>query len=319
MSEAGTAAEAARNGHSAAAATNGRPSEDGSVRAQRTGNPAQRLLRSVRGAVQSRIPAADLDERDPDYIRESLPRQWLLSTLWYRAEVRGLGNIPEDGPVLLVGNHTGGNVSPETMVFTLAFSTYFGVERRFYQLAHNLVPSMPGLGFLRKYGTVAASPDNARKALDAGAAVLVFPGGDYEVHRPTWEGNRVDFGGRKGFIRLALDRGVPIVPVVTIGGQETALFLSRGEWLAKLLRVDKTMRLKVLPISIALPWGLNIGDMLGHIPLPAKITIEALPPIDLREEFGPDPDVDDVYDHLMRLMQETLDALAAERRFPIIG
>jgi 1-acyl-sn-glycerol-3-phosphate acyltransferase len=319
MSEAGTAADAARNGHSSGPAGNGGPPLDDVERPARGRNVAQRLARSLASAAQSRIPTADLDERDPDYIRESLPRQWLLSTLWYRAEVRGLGNVPENGPVLLVGNHTGGNVSPETMVFTLAFSTYFGVERRFYQLAHNLVLSTPGLGFLRKYGTVAASPENARKALDAGAAVLVFPGGDYEVHRPTWEGNRVDFGGRKGFIRLALDRDVPIVPVVTIGGQETALFLSRGEWLAKLLRVDRTLRLKVLPISIALPWGLNVGDLLGHIPLPAKITIEALPPIDLRQEFGADPDVDDVYDHLMRLMQETLDALAAERRFPIIG
>ena len=75
----------------------------------------------------------------------------------------------------------------------------------------------------------------------------------------------------------------------------------------------------MLPISIALPWGLNVGDMLGHIPLPAKITIETLPAIDLREEFGPDPDLDEVYDQIMRSMQETLDALAAERRLPVIG
>jgi hypothetical protein len=59
--------------------------------------------------------------------------------------------------------------------------------------------------------------------------------------------------------------------------------------------------------------------MLGHLPLPAKITIEALPPIDVRREFGDEPDLDEVYDHLVRVMQETLDALAAERRFPVIG
>ncbi len=277
------------------------------------------LVQGVAELVKSRVPAADLDERDPDYIRESLPRLWLLASLYFRAEVRGLGNVPEEGPVLLVGNHSGGNLTPDTGVFTLAFSTYFGVERPFYQLAHNLVLSMPGLSFLRKYGTVAASHDNARKALEAGAAVLVYPGGDYEVHRPSWEGHRVDFGGRKGFLRLALDAGVPIVPVVSIGGQETSLFLSRGERLAKGLRLDKLFRLKVLPISIALPWVINIGDMAGHLPLPAKITVEALPPIDLRREFGADPDLDEVYDHLVRHMQETLDALAAERRFPVIG
>jgi 1-acyl-sn-glycerol-3-phosphate acyltransferase len=278
-----------------------------------------RALREVARQAQRRIPRADLDERDADFIRERLPLLWLFASIWYRGEVRGLGNIPDSGPVLLVGNHSGGNLTPDTLVFTLAFNTYFGVERAFFQLAHNLVLSMPGLGQLRKFGTVAASQENARKALRSGAALLVYPGGDYEVHRPSWEGHRVDFGNRKGFIRLALDQGVPIVPVVSIGGQETALFLSRGEGLARLLRLDKMFRLKVLPISLALPWGLNVGDMLGHIPAPAKITIETLPPIDLEAEFGPDPDVDEIYDHLMRLMQETLDALAAERRLPVLG
>jgi 1-acyl-sn-glycerol-3-phosphate acyltransferase len=283
------------------------------------GSLLNRALREIAQQAQRRIPRADLDERDPDFIRERLPLMWLFASLWYRGEVRGLGNIPDSGPVLLVGNHSGGNMTPDTVVFTLAFNTYFGVERAFFQLAHNLVLSMPGLGSLRKFGTVAASPENARKALASGAALLVYPGGDYEVHRPSWHRNRVDFDHRKGFIRLALAQNVPIVPVVSIGGQETALFLTRGEGLARLLALDRLFRLKVLPISLGLPWGLNVGDMLGHIPLPAKITIETLPPIDLREEFGPDPDLDDVYDHLIRLMQDTLDALAAERRLPVIG
>src|SRR3954454_18492358 len=180
----------------------------------RAGGPLNGLLGRAIGTVQDSIASrlsADLDDRDPDYIRENLPLTWLLSTIWFRGEVRNLGHIPEEGSVLMVGNHSGGNVTPDTSVFTLAFSTYFGVERAFYQLAHNLVLSMPGLGFLRKYGPVAASHDNARKALQSGAVVLVYPGGDYEVHRPIWERHRVDFDGRKGFIRLALEENVPIV------------------------------------------------------------------------------------------------------------
>jgi 1-acyl-sn-glycerol-3-phosphate acyltransferase len=199
-------------------------------------------------------------------------------------------------------------------VFTLAFSTYFGVERRFHQLAHNLVLSMPGLGMLRKYGTVAATPENAEWALDGGAALLVYPGGDYEVHRPTWESARVDFGGRRGFIRLAQAKGVPLVPVVAIGGQETALFLSRGEGIARLLGLDRMFRLKVLPISLALPWGLNVGDMLGHIPLPAKITIQVLEPIDVSGM-----DVDEAYELVVGAMQTALTALDEERGLPVIG
>ena len=274
--------------------------------------------RAVKDAIAAAIPAGDLDARDTDYIRETLPGLWLLASRYFRADVDGLHHVPPKGPVLLVGNHSGGIVAPDLFVFVLAFSTYFGVERPFYQLAHNLVLSMPGLSWLRKFGTVAASPENARKALSSGAALLVYPGGDYEVHRPSWQGNRVDFGGRKGFLRLALEQNVPIVPVVAIGGQETALFLTRGERLAHLLALDRLLRLKVLPISISLPWIVNIGDF-GHIPLPAKITIETLPAIDLRAEFGPEPDLDDVYDHLIRVMQDALRSLAAERRFPVIG
>jgi 1-acyl-sn-glycerol-3-phosphate acyltransferase len=311
MAQADVASTSKRNGHV-------RIPEDVESDQPR-GSLLSRLVREVGAQAQRRIPRADLDERDADFIRERLPLMWLIASVWYRGEVRGLGNIPDSGPVLLVGNHSGGNMTPDTIIFTLAFSTYFGVERRFYQLAHNLVLAMPMLGSLRKFGTVAASPANSKEALESGAALLVYPGGDYEVHRPTWEGNRVDFGNRQGFIRLALEQNIPIVPVVAIGGQETALFLSRGERLARLFALDRLFRLKVLPISLALPWGLNLGDMLGHIPLPAKITIETLPAIDLRAEFGADPDPDEIYDHLQRLMQDTLDALAAERRFPVIG
>ncbi|HEY0362489.1 MAG TPA: hypothetical protein VGC83_09425, partial [Solirubrobacteraceae bacterium] len=192
-------------------------------------------------------------------------------------------------------------------------------DRRFHQLAHDVAARNPMLGVMRRFGTLAASHENAKKAFHLGAPVLVYPGGDWEVHRPSWDGRKIDFGGRKGFIRLALAKDVPIVPVVAIGGQETALFLSRGESLAKLLGLDRLLRLKVLPISIAVPWGINVGDFLGHIPLPAKITVEALPPIRLRDEFGPEPDVDEAYEHVLRIMQETLDALAAERRLPLIG
>ncbi len=284
---------------------------------------ARGLFGSVAGAlvrrVTDRIGTADLDERDPDYIRDNLAGLWLLASFYFRADVRGLRNIPAEGPVLIVGNHSGGNVTPDTLVFTLAFSAFFGAERRFHQLVHNLVLAVPSPVPLRKYGSVAASHENSRLALRKGAALLVYPGGDWEVHRPSWQSAKVDFAGRKGWIRLALEEDVPIVPLVAVGGQETALFLSRGERLAKLTGIDRMFRLKVLPISLALPWGLNIGDMATHFPLPAKLTVEALAPIDLRERFGPEPDLDEVYDSVTATMQAKLTELQAERRFPVIG
>ncbi len=334
MADEGSLAQASVNGGSEHAAANGAAPptaerirfDDLADRVGQATGQAVRLAQDVAGGIAGRLGrslqrrlTANLDDRDPDYIRENLSLSWLVASLWYRAEVRNLGNIPERGRVLLVGNHTGGNLAPETIIFTLAFSTYFGVERRYHQLAHSLVLASPLGPFLRRFGTVAASHSNARKALEADAAVLVFPGGDWEVHRPSWQSSRIDFAGRKGFVRLALEQDAPIVPVVTIGGQETALWLDRGAWLASLLRLDKTIRLKVLPILVAPPWGLTIGDFLPRIPLPAKMTTEVLPAIDVRERFGPEPDADEVYEYVTGQMQATLDGLAAERRFPVIG
>ncbi|WP_193048593.1 lysophospholipid acyltransferase family protein [Mycolicibacterium baixiangningiae] len=267
--------------------------------------------------VSSRVPKADLDQRDSDFIREQLPGTWLLASLYFRADVRGLDRIPRDGPVLLVGNHSGGNIPPDTFVFTLAFCSYFGVERPFYQLAHNLVVSAPGLGWLRKFGTVAANHDNARLALESGAALLVYPGGDYEVFRPSWERHRVDFGGRKGYVRLAREAGVPIVPVASVGGQEAALFLDRGQWLARLLMVDKLARLKSVPILLAPPWGLVISDLIPRLPLPTKIVIEVQEPIDASDIADSDDDV--INDKVVASLQGGVDSLAAERRFPVLG
>jgi 1-acyl-sn-glycerol-3-phosphate acyltransferase len=260
-----------------------------------------------------------LQHRDPGFIRRTLPVWGGILPRYFRADIRGLEHVPEAGPVLLVGNHSGGNVPPDTLLLTLAFISRFGVDRPFVQLAHDLVMASPLAPMLRRYGTVRASRENARAALSEGAAVLVYPGGDRETHRPSWASSEVDFDHRGGFLTLAHELAVPIVPVVSIGGQETALFLTRGEHAAHVLGLDRMLRLKVLPVSLALPWGLDVGDMLGHLPLPAKITIRVLEPIDLRATYGADPDFDAVYDDVVARMQTELSRLAADRRLPIIG
>jgi 1-acyl-sn-glycerol-3-phosphate acyltransferase len=290
-------------------------------------DPLEAALRMLGAAAADVVGAVDggeqvdpLDERDPAYIRETLPALRLLSRVYFRADVRGLDNIPVVGPVLLVGNHSGGTMIADTFVFAQAFYDHFGPDRRFHQLAHDLVFKAPGArALVQQYGTIPASPENMRRALLRDAALLVYPGGDHETYRPSWESSEVGFGGRTGFIELALEHNVPIVPVVAIGGQETALFLGRGRRVASALQLNRLLGLKVLPLVVGPPFGVTVLDLPARIPLPSKITIRVLPSIDLRESLGPNPDPEEGYRLVTRTMQQTLTGLSKNRRFPVIG
>jgi 1-acyl-sn-glycerol-3-phosphate acyltransferase len=120
-------------------------------------------------------------------------------------------------------------------------------------------------------------------------------------------------------VKLALEVGTPIVPVVAIGGQETALFLGQGRGIAQRLQLDRLLRLKVFPAQLGPPFGLTVLDLPLRVPLPAKITVKVLPAIDLRERLGPDPDIEEAYELITATMQETLHELADERTLPVLG
>jgi 1-acyl-sn-glycerol-3-phosphate acyltransferase len=274
----------------------------------------------VKSVVDGSEPLDWFDRRDPEYIRRTLPGMKALSDVYFRGEVRGLENIPADGPVLLVGNHSGGTLIADTFVFAQAFYERFGADRPFHQLAHDLVFKLPGgRALVSRYGTVPASRQNMRRALRKGAALLVYPGGDHETYRPSWESSEIDFAGRTGFVELALELDVPIVPVVAIGGQETALFLGQGRRLARRLGIDRALRIKVFPAQVAPPWGVTVLDLPSRIPLPAKITVKVLAPLDLRGRLGRKPDPDDGYRLVTATMQSSLSALADERTLPVLG
>ena len=292
-----------------------------------TAGPVEAYVRMLAATGEdlaaSVVPGGERDpfrKRDPDYIEQTLPALRLSSRLYFRADVRGLENIPPEGPVLLVGNHSGGTWIADTFIFSQCFYDHFGSGRRFHQLAHDLVFKVPGLrALVERYGTVPASPENMARALERDAALLVYPGGDHETFRPSWESDQVDFAGRTGFVKLALEHEVPIVPVVSIGGQETALFLGRGRRVASALQLDRRLRLKVLPPVIGPPFGLTIMDLPGRFPLPAKISIRVGKPIDLRKRLGREPDPDRGYDLVTATMQRTLTRLSNQRSLPVLG
>jgi len=235
---------------------------------------------------------------------------------YFRSEVRGLSRIPAGGS-LLVSNHSGGMMSTDPPCFAVDFYDEFGYARPLLTLSHDVHSRGPTRQFFLRTGFIPANPENAARALASDALVIVFPGGDFDAMRPTSKRNVIDFNGRTGYVRAAIEAGVPIVPMVSIGGQETQLFLSRGTWLAKRLGLKERLRSDLAPVSFGFPFGLTLGGI--NFPLPAKHVTQVLAPIDIRERFGESPDVDEVDGHVRAVMQTALSALAARRRLPVVG
>jgi 1-acyl-sn-glycerol-3-phosphate acyltransferase len=259
----------------------------------------------------------DLTKWDPGFTERLVDAAGPIAKRWFRFEVRGLESLPAQGGALLVANHSGGMLTPDVLIFAAAFYGRFGYERPLYTLGHDGMFAGPVAGLLTRLGVIRASTSNAANALRSGGIVLNFPGGVYDAYRPTLAENVIDFNGRTGYVRSAIAAGAPIVPAVSIGGQESQLFLTRGTWLAKRLGLNR-FRSDILPITLGFPFGLSV-IMPPNMPLPTKIVTNVLEPIDTVARFGSDPDVAEVDAHVRSVMQAALDQLARERRFPVVG
>jgi 1-acyl-sn-glycerol-3-phosphate acyltransferase len=235
---------------------------------------------------------------------------------WFDPEVQGLENIPQ-GPALLVSNHSGGFVTPDSWILSTAIERKRGVEDVPVALVHDKVIGTPVIGYvLRHIGGVPASAGGAHRVFTDGRKVLVYPGGDLDVFRPWHKRNKVIFSKRRGYIRLALRERVPIVPVVAAGSHDGWLVLTDGRWLANRLNTHRWLRTDVLPITLSVPWGINPG--LPYLPLPTRVLVRVLPPMKFERE-GPEAADDDVYveachQQLHTTMQSALDELVIERK-----
>jgi 1-acyl-sn-glycerol-3-phosphate acyltransferase len=268
--------------------------------------------------VKATEPASpEVAKWDPELTKRVVGFLRPIAKRYFRSEIRDLGRIPAGG-ALLVSNHSGGPTTTDLPTFAVDFYDRFGYDRPLYTLSHDILSVGPAKQFLQQLGFIPASRVNAARALASDAAVMVFPGGDFDAMRPTLAQNVIDFNGRTGYIRTAIEAGVPIVPIVSIGGQETQFFLTRGTWLAKRLGFIKRLtRSEMVPVSAGFPFGVMLGGM--NLPLPSKIVTQVLPAIDLTARFGDEPDVAGVDAYVRRVMQKALDKLAGQRRFPVLG
>jgi len=261
--------------------------------------------------------------RDPEFLTAVRPALERFAS-YFRAEVRGFDRLPERGPFLVVGNHSGGQLPPDLPVLLTAWWRERGEGEPVYALFHSFFLGLPGVGpLMERAGAIEAGPAAAEAVLRAGGILIDYPGGDHEVFRPWRERNRIEFGDRLGFVRLALRTQVPVVPAVSVGAHETLVVLARGTHVARFLHLDRLFRIKVMPLVLGPPFGVVPGGI-PTWPLPAKITVELCEPIDWPSRYGPDAADDDAvvracYEELTGVMQTVLTRLATARRLPVIG
>lgn len=282
------------------------------------------LLRGARDRLRGvTLPACDdLDARDPELVSVFADVARALAHRYFRLELRGVENIPKHGAALLVGNHNGGCLPLDTLFTALAVYDSQGPMRVVHGLAHDAVFVDPRIrDYALRLGAVRAGAGVAERALARQRLLLVYPGSDWDACRPFSQRGRVELHGRRGFLRLALRTGVPIVPVVSVGTHEQLVILTRGDTLARVTGMHRLLRTDTLPIALSLPWGVSLAYV-PYLPLPAQTTLAFGPPLHFAD-IRPDQAEDEaILDRCYRVVQDTMQAMLDELsrdRVPILG
>lgn len=293
-------------------------------------SPLQRIAETIQSHPSGRI--------SPLAKRLASGRTGRALKALFRPSMDGWEHLP-DGPVLIVCNHSGTGAL-EVILLALLWHERFGDARPGTGMAHPVAWFLPGARQLVEHlGATPSTYQNGLRALREGMATLIFPGGDHEAFRPVWQARRVDFNQRKGFLRLAREANVPVVPLGIWGSHYTAPILARTGAVAKLLVVPRLLGVKRTPITLlgalgAVPLAATLGPRVGWrwaslatllwlssppamftpvVPWPVNARFgPAFAPEDL---FGPDlsddPDtLQRAYDRVTGAVQDLVDAQA---------
>lgn len=183
---------------------------------------------------------------------------------YFRLEIEGVENIPRTGPVIIAPNHSGFS-GFDAMV--LAYILQQETKRIPRVMTHHLwflteKTALPA----QKMGFIEATFENGLSLLKKQNLVVLFPEGEQGNFKPSTKRYQLqEF--KRGFVRMALKTGAPIIPTLVIGAEETHINLQQ-------LKFSKFLRGLVLPLP------LNV------IPLPAKWKIIFQKPVHL--PFGPE-------------------------------
>jgi 1-acyl-sn-glycerol-3-phosphate acyltransferase len=273
------------------------------------------------GWVAERAGQWDLSGQDETTLQRQKFFWNVLVDYWFRMEIDGWENIPES-PVLLVGIHSGAPFVWDAWTVGLQWWRRFGQDRPLHGTAHDALMAIPLIGrYFRLMGVLPAAPDAIATALAEGRDVALWPGGEVDSLRPWSERDCANLAGRKGFVKMAIRAGVPIVPIATVGGADAMPVLIRGDRLSRVLQLDRLLRLKVFPLAISLPWGIAPAA-LPQLPLPAKIRTRFMPAVELDHDparAADDDYIESKYREVEDSIQQGMDALARKRALPLFG
>ena len=240
---------------------------------------------------------------------------------FFNPRVFGVENVPK-GPALIVANHNSVGVMPEIHVLASSWFPVHGADALPRTLIHDVSFRLgPVARFFKALGAVPAAPAMASELLRNGYKVLAFPGGEADSMRSFRDRDKIIFGTRRGYIRLALREDAPLLPVVTAGAHETLIVLTDGEEIARRTGIRRALGWKRWPITLAIPWGITFGPPVLHVPIPTRVYQRVLPPIRFErsgEEAANDAEYVEachqrVHGAMQRAMDELLEMRARER------
>lgn len=264
------------------------------------------LRRRLAGEVE--VDAYGFDEDFTAHVY--LPVLRVLYKHWFRVQVRGIEHLPEQGPALIVANHSG-TLPLDCLMAQVAVHDTHPRGRHLRLLGADLLFRLPILGeTVRAGGTTLAAPSDAHRLLDSGELVAVWPEGFKGLGKPFSERYRLQRFGRGGFVATALRTRAPIVPCAIVGAEEIYPKIGDLTPLAHLLDVP------YFPVTPTFP---HLG-LLGLVPLPSQWIIDFSPPLQV-DDLGPDAAEDpllvfELTDRVRETIQSRLHVLLAERGSP---
>jgi 1-acyl-sn-glycerol-3-phosphate acyltransferase len=190
---------------------------------------------------------------------------------YFKVKIQGIENIPGNGRGLLIGNHSG-LLPLDGAMLTMGMCHLHSEPRRVRYLITDWFFSLPGLStWMRETGQVRGTLENAKKLLDKGELVGIYPEGIRGVGKVFRERYRlIDF--HPGFVQLAIATQTPIVPIATIGGDEIYPNF------VNLKQMAQAFGMPFWPTGLGFPW---LPFPVNFIPLPIKWFVEVGKPIDL--------------------------------------